>query len=364
VARISRIAGHWTETAQKAMVKHEASCMGVVIPFEGTVERQASLEPLLDLTRDDMARVNEMILSRAKSHVDLIPELASHLINSGGKRIRPMLTVATARMCRYGGDAHVKLATAVEFMHTATLLHDDVVDESDLRRGKKTARLIWGNQASVLVGDYLLGQAFRMMVETGSLDTLRVLSNAAAIIAEGEVLQLSASHDISTTEDAYLRVINAKTAALFSAAAEVGGIIAGCPKDELEALESYGRNLGIAFQLVDDALDYWGKQALMGKTIGDDFREGKITLPVVLSYRRGAPEERSFWKRTLEEGRQTADDLIYAQKLMTRHEAIGDTIERARHYGDIARDALAIFTDGEHKRALLEAVDFCVSRTY
>ena len=338
--------------------------MGVVIPFEGSAERQPSLEPLMTLAAADMAKVNAMILSRAQSHVALIPELAGHLINSGGKRIRPMLTVAAARMCGYGGEAHVKLATAVEFMHTATLLHDDVVDESDLRRGRKTARLIWGNQASVLVGDYLLGQAFRMMVETGSLESLRVLANAAAVIAEGEVLQLSAAHDISTTEDAYLRVIGAKTAALFAAAAEVGAIMAARPKEEQEALESYGRNLGIAFQLVDDALDYSGKQALMGKSVGDDFREGKITLPVVLSYRRGSPEERSFWKRTLEDGRQAPDDLALAQKLTARHDAIGDTVERARHYGDIARDALAIFSDSEYKRALLEAVDFCVARAY
>jgi octaprenyl-diphosphate synthase len=337
--------------------------MGVVLPFEGSAERP-SLDPLIALAAKDMAKVNEMILARAQSHVDLIPELAGHLINSGGKRIRPMLTVATARMCGYAGEAHVRLATAVEFMHTATLLHDDVVDESDLRRGKKTARLIWGNQASVLVGDYLLGQAFRMMVETGSLEALRVLSNAAAIIAEGEVLQLSASHDTSTTEDAYLKVIGAKTAALFSAAAEVGGIIASRPRDEQEALESYGRNLGIAFQLVDDALDYSGKQALMGKSVGDDFREGKITLPVVLSYRRGTPDERAFWKRTLEDGRQGPEDLAQAQKLMTRHDAIGDTVERARHYGDIARDALAIFGASDHKEALLEAVDFCVARVY
>jgi octaprenyl-diphosphate synthase len=338
--------------------------MGIVIPFEGSTEKQPSLDPLMALAAADMAKVNEMILARAQSHVDLIPELAGHLINSGGKRIRPMLTVTTARMCGYAGDAHVKLATAVEFMHTATLLHDDVVDQSDLRRGKKTARLIWGNQASVLVGDYLLGQAFRMMVETGSLEALRVLANAAAIIAEGEVLQLSASHDTSTTEDAYLKVIGAKTAALFSAAAEVGAIVAGRLKEEQEALESYGRNLGIAFQLVDDTLDYSGKQALMGKSVGDDFREGKITLPVVLSYRRGTPEERSFWKRTLEDGRQTPDDLVYAQKLMARHDAIGDTVERARHYGDIARDALAIFGDSDYKQALLEAVDFCVARAY
>ncbi len=219
----------------------------------------------MKLTLPDMERVNESILSHAKSHVELIPEIASHLINSGGKRIRPMLTLAAARMCGYLGDNHLKLATAVEFMHTATLLHDDVVDESDLRRGKQAARVIWGNQASVLVGDYLLGQAFRMMVETGSLEALRILSNAACVIAEGEVLQLSVSQDTSTTEDAYMQVIVAKTAALFAAAAEVGAVVANRPHSEQAALESYGRNLGIAFQLIDDALDYSGTTEKLGR---------------------------------------------------------------------------------------------------
>jgi octaprenyl-diphosphate synthase len=336
--------------------------LGVVIPFESLGGKGPSLDPLMALVEADMGMVNKDILARAQSHVELIPELALHLINSGGKRIRPMLTLAAARLCGYEGGHHIKLASAVEFMHTATLLHDDVVDESDLRRGKKTARLIWGNQASVLVGDYLLGQAFKMMVETASLEALRILSNAAAVIAEGEVLQLAAAHNTSTTEDAYLEVIEAKTAALFSAAAEVGAVVAGRPKDEQAALASYGKNLGIAFQLIDDALDYSGKQALLGKNTGDDFREGKITLPVVLSFRRGTKEERNFWKRTMEEGDQTADDLIYAQKLMDRHGAVADTIERANHYGDIARDALAIFPDSDYKSALLEAVDFCVAR--
>ena len=336
--------------------------MGLVIPFESVKPAEASLAPLTALVEADMARVNEAILARAHSHVELIPELAGHLINSGGKRIRPMLTIAAAGLCGYRGADHVKLATAVEFMHTATLLHDDVVDESDLRRGRAAARKIWGNQASVLVGDYLLGQAFKMMVETGSLDALRILSNAAAVIAEGEVLQLAAAHNTSTTEDAYLEVIAAKTAALFAAAAEVGAVVAQRPEEERAALQSYGRNLGIAFQLIDDALDYSGKQALMGKSVGDDFREGKITLPVVLSYRRGSTDERIFWKRTLEDGNRTADDLIHAQKLMERHGALADTMERAAHYGDIARDALAIFPDSPHKSALLEAVDFCVQR--
>ncbi len=339
--------------------------MGVVLAFDGGADKPvASLDALVSLTAPDMTLVNEFILEKAQSHVELIPELAGHLINSGGKRIRPMLTLAAARLCGYAGSHHLKLAMSVEFMHTATLLHDDVVDESDMRRGKQAARVIWGNQASVLVGDYLLGQAFKMMVETGSLDCLRILSEAACTIAEGEVLQLSVSQDTSTTEDSYLKVVGAKTAALFSAAAKVGGVIAGKPRNEQEALESFGRNLGIAFQLVDDALDYSGKQALLGKAVGDDFRERKITLPVVLSFRRGSAEERNFWKRTLEKGEQTDDDLIYATKLMERHGAISDTIERARHYGAMACDALAIFPDNEWKVALLESVAFCISRAH
>ncbi len=339
--------------------------MGVVIPFGAGSERQAaSLTWLVELTQSDMDKVNQLILEKAESHVELIPELARHLIDSGGKRIRPMLTIAAARMCNVSSMLHLKLAMAVEFMHTATLLHDDVVDESDVRRGKQAARVIWGNQASVLVGDYLLGQAFKMMVETGSIDCLRILSNAACVIAEGEVLQLAVSQDVSTTEDAYLEIVGAKTAALFAAAAEVGGVIADRPKDEQMALQSYGRNLGIAFQLVDDALDYSGKSALLGKSVGDDFRERKITLPVVLSYRRGGTADRDFWKRTLQDGTQTKDDLLRAQKLMEKHSAISDTIDRARHYGDIACDALAIFPDSDWKKALLEAVEFCIARSH
>jgi len=338
--------------------------LGVVVPFESSSGGSASIEPLLGLTFKGMQRVNEAILVRAQSHVEIIPELALHLIDSGGKRLRPMLTIATAEMCGYNGDKHIKLATSVEFMHTATLLHDDVVDESDLRRGKAAARKIWGNQASVLVGDYLLGQAFKLMVETSSLEALRILSHAAAVIAEGEVMQLATAHDTTTTEDAYLQVIGAKTAALFAAAAEIGAVIAERPKAEQAALDSFGRNLGIAFQLIDDALDYSGKQALMGKTVGDDFREGKITLPVVLAYRRGSKEERCFWKRTLEEREQREEDLAEAQRLIERHGAVTDTIERAKHYGAIAHDALAIFPASGHKAALLGAVNFCIARVH
>jgi octaprenyl-diphosphate synthase len=338
--------------------------VGVVVPLDEQRDDLDKLKPLLALVEEDMARVNGIILEKARSDVDMIPELARHLIDSGGKRLRPMLTIAASRLCGYNGDGHVKLAASVEFMHTATLLHDDVVDESDLRRGKIAARMLWGNEASVLVGDFLLGQAFKMMVEVGSLGALRVLSNAAVVIAEGEVFQLAIAKNTATTEDDYLAVINGKTAALFSAAAEVGGIITDRSPAEQAALRSYGKNLGLAFQLVDDALDYSGEQAKLGKSVGDDFREGKITLPVVLAFRRGNEEERAFWQRTLEKGEMREGDLERAIGLMTKYGALDDTIRRAHHYGEMASDALAIFPASEAKSALLDAVEFCVRRAH
>ena len=337
--------------------------MGLVIPLEEPTDN-AGLAPLLNLVAPDMERVNQTILARTGSDVTMIPEVANHLIESGGKRLRPMMTLATAGMCGYGGAGHVKLAAAVEFMHTATLLHDDVVDQSDMRRGKLAARMLWGNEASVLVGDFLLGQAFRMMVDVGSLQCLDVLSTAATVIAEGEVMQLSAAKDTATTEDAYLAVIRAKTAALFRAACEVGPILADRPRAEVAACSAYGMNLGIAFQLIDDALDYGGSSTKLGKNTGDDFREGKITLPVVLSFRRGSEAERAFWRRCLEEGQVEDGDLTTAMGIMRKHRAIEDTVERARHYGAMARDALGLFPHSPWKVALLDVVDFCVGRTH
>ena len=266
--------------------------MAVIVPFESP--SNGSIDGLVSLVAADMERVNATILSRTGSEVTMIPEVANHLISSGGKRLRPMLTLAMANLTGYSGDGHIKLAASVEFMHTATLLHDDVVDESELRRGKLSARMLWGNEASVLVGDFLLGQAFRMMVEVGSLRALDILSSAAATIAEGEVMQLAAAKNTATTEDEYLAVIRGKTAELFAAACEVGPVIANRPKAEQTACRSVGMNLGIAFQLVDDVLDYGGKAAKLGKNIGDDFREGKITLPVVLAFRRGNDSEREL----------------------------------------------------------------------
>jgi octaprenyl-diphosphate synthase len=335
----------------------------VITPEER--ETMDKLKPLVPLVDAEMAQVNRIILEKARSDVAMIPELARHLIDSGGKRMRPMLTIAAAKLCGYeGGAGHVQLAASVEFMHTATLLHDDVVDESDLRRGKVTARLLWGNEASVLVGDFLLGQAFKMMVEVGSMGALRVLSNAAAVIAEGEVMQIAVANNTATREEEYLAVIRAKTAALFSAAAEVGAIIAGRPEAEQKALSDFGMNLGLAFQLVDDALDYSGEQASLGKTIGDDFREGKITLPVVLAFARGDEEERAFWRRAMEDAEPADGDLERAIAYMTARGALADTIARARHYGAQATEAMAIFPGSPERAAMLDAVEFCIARLH
>lgn len=336
--------------------------MGVVVAIDGGRNSDASVKTLVNLTSDDMANVNRLILSKTGSDVEMIPEVAKHLIDSGGKRLRPMLTLSAANMCGYQGHHHVTLAASVEFMHTATLLHDDVVDESDMRRGKQSARIVWGNQASVLVGDFLLGQAFRMMVDAGSLEALDVLSTASTVIAEGEVMQLAAAQSMETTEDDYLAVIRGKTAALFSAACEVGPILAGAEKPVRDAFRSYGMNLGIAFQLIDDALDYGGSKAELGKNVGDDFFEGKVTLPVLLAYRRGDNEEREFWRAAMESDVAGEDSLAEAMRLLDKHGALQDTVARARHYGEIAKDALAPLPSGAYKDALLEVVEFCVRR--
>ena len=331
---------------------------------DGDAKAPATLDGLTALLKGDLERVNRLILERMQSPVALIPQLAGHIIAAGGKRLRPMLTLATARLCGYRGERHVALAAAVEFIHTATLLHDDVVDDSELRRGLATANAVWGNKPSVLVGDFLFSRAFQLMVEDGSLKILEILSDASAIIAEGEVLQLVTSNDIEATEDAYLAVIQAKTAQLFAAASRIGAVLSDRPAAEEQALEAYGRNLGIAFQLVDDMLDYSAHEAELGKTVGDDFREGKITLPVVLALRQAGEAERAFWQRTLERQEQQDGDLDHAIELMTRHGTLRATLDRARHYAETARRALAPFRDGIEKRALDEVIDFCLARGY
>lgn len=326
--------------------------------------RAPSLDPMLKLVAAGMNKVNAVILDRMQSEIPLIPELAGHLIAGGGKRMRPMLTLACARLLDYPGERHHKLAAAVEFIHTATLLHDDVVDGSDMRRGKTAANLIFGNPAAVLVGDFLFSRSFELMVEDGSLKVLKILSNASAVIAEGEVNQLTAQRQISTSEEKYLEIIGSKTAALFAAACRIASVVAESGEAQEMALDAYGRNLGIAFQLVDDAIDYVSDGATMGKDSGDDFRDGKVTLPVILAHCRGTPEEQKFWRDAMLGNRISADDLAHATTLLRKHGAIDDTIDRARHYGQRAIDAIAHFPAGEAKAALSEAVEFAIARAY
>ena len=327
-------------------------------------DRAPSLDAMMALVAEDMNGVNAVILERMQSKVALIPELAGHLIAGGGKRMRPMLTLACGSLLEYSGTRHQKLAAAVEFIHTATLLHDDVVDGSGTRRGKRTANLIWGNPASVLVGDFLFSRAFELMVEDGSLKVLRILSHASAVIAEGEVEQLTAQRRIDTGEEQYLSIIAAKTAALFAAACRIAPVVAEAGEEAELALESYGRNLGIAFQLVDDVIDYASDAKTMGKGVGDDFRDGKMTLPVILAHARGSADDRSFWKAAISGERISDEDLAHAISLMHSTEALSDTVDRARHYGRRAIDALGPFPAGKAKSALTEAVEFAISRVY
>jgi octaprenyl-diphosphate synthase len=329
-----------------------------------TTARAPSLDAMMALVAADMNGVNAVILERMQSKVALIPELAGHLIAGGGKRMRPMLTLACASLLGYPGTRHHKLAAAVEFIHTATLLHDDVVDGSGMRRGKRTANLIWGNPASVLVGDFLFSRAFELMVEDGSLKVLRILSHASAVIAEGEVEQLTAQRQVETDEEQYLTIISAKTAALFAAACRVAPVVAEADEDCELALESYGKNLGIAFQLTDDVIDYASDAATMGKGVGDDFRDGKMTLPVILAYSRGSESERQFWRSAIAGGQVSDEDLARATALLRSTDALSDTVERARQYGRRAIDALAKFPSSKAKSALVHAAEFAVARAY
>jgi octaprenyl-diphosphate synthase len=329
------------------------------VPLDG----EDALTTLVGLVQDDLEACNRTIVANMDSPVALIPQLAAHIVAAGGKRLRPLLTLASARMCGYDrGVRHVNLAACVEFIHTATLLHDDVVDESSLRRGLASANAVFGNKASVLVGDFLFARAFQLMVADGSLKVLDILSRAAATIAEGEVLQLVTQHDLTTTEGRYLDVIRGKTAALFAAACQVGAVVAERPAPQEQALSEYGMNIGIAFQLVDDALDYAADEAKLGKTVGDDFREGKVTLPVLIAFAAADSEERAFWQRTLEESEQTDDDLTRAMDLMTRHGAIRTTLDRATQSADAAKANLATFPDSPIRASLMAVADYTVSR--
>ena len=330
----------------------------VNIATEGPFER------LTALVADDLAAVNALIRERmASEHAPRIPAISAHLIEAGGKRLRPILTLAASRLCGYRGPDHVKLAATVEFIHTATLLHDDVVDESAKRRGRATANILWDNKSSVLVGDYLFSRAFLLMVETGSLRVLGILSTASGVIAEGEVLQLTTAHDLATDEARYARVIHGKTAALFQAATEVGGVVAGAPEAQVRALAAYGHGLGMAFQLADDYLDYGGSSAALGKNVGDDFREGKVTLPVIIAHARGDAEARAFWQRTIGQGQQRPGDLEQALAHLAATDALAETRRRAQAEIDRALGALGAFPASALRSALGDVAGFVVERT-
>ena len=352
-----------TATAPDPAGAHAPTHPGArALTHPGACAEEDALHVLAALVEHDIAACNRTIVARMDSPVALIPQLAAHIVAAGGKRLRPLLTLAAAKLCGYTGTRHTKLAACVEFIHTATLLHDDVVDESALRRGLASANAVFGNKASVLVGDFLFARAFQLMVEDGSLQVLAVLSRAAATIAEGEVLQLVTQNDLSTTEDRYLEVIQGKTAALFAAACQVGAIVAERPEAEEAALSTYGSNLGIAFQLVDDALDYAADQATLGKTVGDDFREGKITLPVLAAYQAGGATDQAFWHRTIEDSDQQPADLEHALALMAHHGAIATTLARATRFAGAAKAALAVFPDSAVRRALMDVADYTVRR--
>lgn len=328
------------------------------------METPPELDHIKALVADDMARVNELIISYAESDIPLIGQMVRHLVLSGGKRLRPTLVLICAKMMGYDqGKRHIALASAVEFIHTATLLHDDVVDESELRRGEETANEVWGNSASVLVGDYLLSRAFQLMVSDGNLKVLKILSDASAVIAQGEVLQLTTANVLETTNEQYLEVISGKTATLFAAACELGAVVNDREEWE-EHLRDFGMNLGIAFQMMDDALDYSAKQEALGKSIGDDFRDGKITLPIIHAYARGTEEEKQFWQRTLGEQQQEEPDLVQALHLLKKYQAVEHTVNIAKNYIDKALAKISTLPDSSEKQALLEIAEFCISRDY
>lgn len=338
--------------------------VGIAVNFNEDCKNHQALKFLSEIVADDLKKVNQLIVKRMYSDVALIHQLTSHIVASGGKRLRPMLTLAAARMCGYKGEKHCELAAIIELIHTATLLHDDVIDESGLRRGDISANALWGNQFSVLVGDFLFSRAFELMIEYGSLTALGILSHASAELAESEIRQLTAAHNIKTDESTYLRIITGKTASLFAAACQLGAVAAKRSKIEQQALKTYGLNLGVAFQLVDDVLDYSAKQENLGKSIGDDFREGKITMPVILAFRHASENERTFWHHTLKEQKKSNKDLVQAIDLMNKHNAFNNSLEHARHFGSLAKDALHIFNDTPEKKALYSVADFCIERTF
>ena len=328
------------------------------------LKNQKKFLKLKELVKNDLNKVNSLIKKKINNKISFIPKVSKHLINAGGKRIRPMLCLATSKLCNYNGEKNIELATCVEFIHTATLLHDDVIDNGIKRRGLNTANEIWGNKSSVLVGDFLLGKSFELMVEIENISVLKVLSETASTLIEGEIAQLLTNNDFSTTEDNYLEIIKSKTAKLFSTSCKVGALIANKPKIYVKALDSFGTNLGMTFQMIDDLLDYKSIENETGKKIGNDFEEGKVTLPIILAFHRGDKEERNFWKRTIQNGSRKVGDMEKACHYLNKRNVLNDILDRAKHYGMVAKDALEIFPNKKEKKILLELIDFTINRNF
>ena len=332
--------------------------------LEDNLNNQKKFDDLQQLVNNDLKKVDIIIKEKIKNKINYIPKVASHLVKAGGKRIRPMLCLACAQLCNYKGVKHINLSASIEFIHTATLLHDDVIDESKKRRGLKTANNIWGNKSSILVGDFLLSKSFNLMTEVENIEVLKILSKTSSIIIEGEISQMLSNKNIATTEDDYLNIIKSKTAQLFATASKIVSYLIKYPNEYKNALDSFGINLGIAFQLIDDLLDYKAVEKDLGKMTGDDFKEGKITLPIILALRRSNQSENNFWKKTIQDGRIDPGDFEKACSILKKREIFGDIHKRAKHYGAIAKDALGIFNNSKEKKILLNIVDFVIDRNF
>ena len=331
---------------------------------ESNSNNQKKFDELNQLVINDLKKVNLLIKDKINNKINYIPKVAGHLVKAGGKRIRPMLCLACAKLCNYKGQKHINLSACIEFIHTATLLHDDVIDESKKRRGLKTANNIWGNKSSVLVGDFLLSKSFELMTEVENIEVLKILSETSSIIIEGEISQMLSNRNVSTTEDEYLEIIKSKTAHLFATTSKINSYLVKYPDKYKNALDSFGMNLGTAFQLIDDLLDYKSVEKDIGKMVGDDFKEGKITLPIILALRRSNKVENNFWKKTIQDGQIDPGDFQKACSILKKRKILDDIHVRAKHYGAIAKDALGIFNDSKEKRILLELVDFTINRNF
>ena len=332
--------------------------------LEDNLNNQKKFDDLQQLVNNDLKKVDIIIKEKIKNKINYIPKVASHLVKAGGKRIRPMLCLACAQLCNYKGVKHINLSASIEFIHTATLLHDDVIDESKKRRGLKTANNIWGNKSSILVGDFLLSKSFNLMTEVENIEVLKILSKTSSIIIEGEISQMLSNKNIATTEDDYLNIIKSKTAQLFATASKIVSYLIKYPNEYKNALDSFGINLGIAFQLIDDLLDYKAVEKYLGKMTGDDFKEGKITLPIILALRRSNQSENNFWKKTIQDRRIDPGDFEKACSILKKREILDDIHKRAKHYGAIAKDALGIFNNSKEKKILLNIVDFVIDRNF